>query len=58
MVKEKRETVAANINGGESYYYTVGGGQRAEVIAYQRNGVWFIKTKGDSTTADNLLSLV
>lgn len=54
---EKRETVANNIRRGESYYYTRGGGQRAEVEAYERNGVWFIRTKGDSTTADNLLSL-
>jgi len=55
---EKRETVAANINRGDSYYYTKGGGQTAQVEAYQRNGTWFIRTKGDSTTADNLLSLL
>lgn len=40
----------------ESYFVQVGN-DKVDVIAYEKGGVWYIKTKPDSTLRDNLLSL-
>lgn len=40
----------------ESYFVRVGVNQ-VDVEAYERGGVWFIRTKPDATQKDNLLSL-
>ncbi|HEY4238349.1 MAG TPA: DUF3892 domain-containing protein [Kofleriaceae bacterium] len=52
--REARSEIARRIRNGVEYY-TTGGGTRAEVEAYGKD---FIRTKGDGTTKDNLLSLV
>lgn len=56
--EETREQVHNFIASNLEYYYTVGGGRRAEVEAATSSlGTKFIRTKADSTTKDNLLSL-
>jgi hypothetical protein len=53
-----RAQVVSDIDSNQSYYYTNGGGQTAYVEVVRPTGeVPYIRTKGDSTTADNLLSL-
>jgi hypothetical protein len=52
-----REECARQIHSGQETYYVVGGRYRADVEAYQRGGIWYIKTQPDATTKDNLLSL-
>lgn len=56
--REPRETVARRVANGERHYYAKGGGFTAEVEAYSKNNTWFIRTKGDQSKEDNLLSLV
>jgi hypothetical protein len=51
-----RTDCALDIDRGASYFVHVGGYQIG-VLAYQRNGYWYIKTKPDNTQKDNLLSL-
>lgn len=51
-----RKQCVEYIHKGESFFVRVGNDQIA-VEAYQRNNNWFIKTKPDATTKDNLLSL-
>jgi Protein of unknown function (DUF3892) len=52
-----REECAGDIvTARESYFVRVGQTQIG-VEAYQRNGVWFIKTRPDQTQKDNLLNL-
>lgn len=46
------------INYWGNVYYTLEDGKRAElVIAYDSNGMPYVKTKADNTTKNNLLSL-
>jgi hypothetical protein len=55
-----RQTVMSDIRSGGDSYYTVGGGQRADVEVVTCPNCTFrdyLKTKADRTTADNLLSL-
>ncbi|MCL6442609.1 MAG: DUF3892 domain-containing protein [Alicyclobacillus sp.] len=53
-----RATVVSEIDQGTYYYYTKGGGQTAVVEAvHPISESAYIRTKGDSTTADNLLNL-
>jgi hypothetical protein len=58
LVREPRQDVARRIENGERHYYTKGGGYVADVESYRRDGVLFIRTKGDKSKEDNLLSLV
>lgn len=53
--RELRSKVAARIQAREAFYYTNAGGSRAEVEHYGKD---FIRTKGDKSIKDNLLSLV
>lgn len=53
--REARSKVAARIQAGEAFYYTKAGNQKAEVEHYGKD---FIRTKGDKSLKDNLLSLV
>jgi hypothetical protein len=53
--REARAEVARRIRNGESFYYTKAGNAKAEVETY---GATFIRTKGDNSLRDNLLSLV
>ena len=55
-----RQTVVNDIRSGGDSYYTIGGGQTAEVEVVTCPKCTFrdyLKTKADKTTADNLLSL-
>jgi Protein of unknown function (DUF3892) len=54
-----REDCADDIRTGRESYFTMGGGMRAQVEAYQLrvNGSWYIRTVPDATRKDNLLSL-
>jgi hypothetical protein len=47
----------AGIENKEYDFYTRGGGQVADVIIATHNGKKYLKTKADTTTKDNLLSL-
>ena len=47
----------AAIESGTHQFWTMGGGQRTEVIVASNNGRKYLKTKADTTTKDNLLSL-
>ena len=54
-----REDCANDIRSRRETYFTMGGGMRAEVEAYQlkTSGPWYIRTVPDATRKDNLLSL-
>lgn len=52
-----RQDCALQIHNRQESYFVAGGGMQASVEAYQRDGVWYIKTVADSTKKDNLLSL-
>jgi hypothetical protein len=52
-----RQDCASDITNRRETYFVSGGGKRADVEAYQRGGIWYIKTVPDSTKKDNLLSL-
>ena len=52
-----REDCANDIRSGRETYFTMGGGMRAQVEAYQLKGSWYIRTTPDATRKDNLLSL-
>ena len=52
-----REQCAMDIHSGRESYFVHVDGFTIEVIVYTRNGVWYIKTKPDSTQKDNLLNL-
>ena len=52
-----REDCASDIRTGRETYFTMGGGMRAQVEAFQSRGIWFIRTVADATRKDNLLSL-
>jgi hypothetical protein len=55
-----RQTVVNDIRSGGDSYYTLGGGQKADVEVVRCPKCTFrdyLKTKPDRTTADNLLSL-
>lgn len=55
---QARATVVSEIDGDSYYYYTKGGGQTGVVETVHPSGETpYIRTKGDSTTADNLLKL-
>jgi hypothetical protein len=56
---ERSRSAAVNdIDKGSVYYYTRGGGQTAYVeTVHPRDEAAYIRTRGDSTTADNLLNL-
>ncbi|EMK0855219.1 DUF3892 domain-containing protein [Listeria monocytogenes] len=49
--------VVTNLNFGANYYYTDVNSNRAEVEPVQGSNGWYIRTKRDGTTSDNLLSL-
>ncbi|GEO27040.1 hypothetical protein AAC03nite_28250 [Alicyclobacillus acidoterrestris] len=56
--EKTRATVVNEIDSGTSYYYTKGGGQTGYVETVHPSGETpYIRTKSDSTTADNLLKL-
>lgn len=55
--EETREAIFHAIKAGESYYSVGTDTRRAEVEAYSVNGHPFIRTKGDISKPDNLLSL-
>jgi len=53
-----RSTVVSAIDDGSYYYYTKGGGETGVVKTVHPSGETpYIRTEGDSTTADNLLNL-
>jgi len=52
-----REDCANDIRLRREDYFVLGGSHRADVEAYQSQGVWYIRTYPDSTKRDNLLSL-
>jgi len=52
-----RRQCANDIRSGREPYYVHVSLYKTNVEAYQRNGVWYIRTKPDSTRKDNLLSL-
>jgi hypothetical protein len=47
----------AGIENGKWSFWTKGGGQMTDVIIATHNGRKYLKTKADTTTKDNLLSL-
>jgi hypothetical protein len=49
--------VIAMIESGQYHFFTVGGGEKANVIIAKHEGRKYLKTDADSTTKDNLLSL-
>ena len=52
-----RTECANDIRSGRESYHVKVGFYDVAVVAYERGGVWFIRTTPDSTTKDNLLSL-
>jgi len=52
-----RAQCVSDIRDGRESYHVRAGGYDVSVIAYEREGTWFIKTKPDATQKDNLLSL-
>lgn len=52
-----RQACADDIRLGRESYFVQVGRNRIDVEAYQKNGVWFIRTRPDHTQQDNLLSL-
>jgi Protein of unknown function (DUF3892) len=52
-----RQECAADIVNRQDTYFVRAGQNRIGVEAYQRQSVWYIKTRPDHTQKDNLLNL-
>jgi hypothetical protein len=52
-----RAECANDIRTGRESYYVQVGRDTIAVTAYEKQGVWYIRTKPDNTQKDNLLNL-
>ena len=55
--KLTEESAISGIEAGKWSFYTMGGGEIANVIIAKHEGRKYLKTDRDTTTKDNLLSL-